>query len=418
MSEIRATFRVVTPMFLGEAVRPGESRPGTAEKIRPPSVKSAISFWWRALQWKTHLAQHPNDVPAALRALHRREEVLFGSAAREENRVQMGGQGRFLLTVVESSERNAPRLASPPSSAQQYLLGMGLYSFRDGLLREPTPVGEFTLRLRFKGDAPEAERREVGEALLLWGLLGGLGARSRKGYGSVAIQELHGVDGLQVPRNTEEFKNTLQALLKELPADLPQYTAFSRKSRIDISLIGKDPLVLLTDTGREMMLYRSYGRNGRVSNNPPGHRGEPVTKQAEKNFGPGKKYNDHDLALNAARGNAIKVHPARVVFGLPHNYRFSERANGRNLELKINARDSDRERRASPLFIHVHTFPGGESVVVQTLLPAQFLPEKDEIVLKPNSGKPNRVKPNVDWQVIHDYLDRFEKYKQRQVVLP
>jgi hypothetical protein len=46
MSEsIEASFRIVTPMFIGGA----DQTP--ADGIRPPSVKGALRFWWRALNW-------------------------------------------------------------------------------------------------------------------------------------------------------------------------------------------------------------------------------------------------------------------------------------------------------------------------------------------------------------------------------
>jgi CRISPR-associated protein Cmr1 len=44
MTVVTARFQIVTPMFLGGA---GQK----AEGIRPPSVKGALRFWWRALNW-------------------------------------------------------------------------------------------------------------------------------------------------------------------------------------------------------------------------------------------------------------------------------------------------------------------------------------------------------------------------------
>jgi len=99
MNTITATYRIVTPMFIGDAFQ-------EAIDVRPPSVKGALRFWWRALEWKNVLQDAPGDVSKALRDLHQREAKLFGSAADEN----AGGQGCFLLQVT--IPQNLKRLAS------------------------------------------------------------------------------------------------------------------------------------------------------------------------------------------------------------------------------------------------------------------------------------------------------------------
>ena len=44
--EITASLEIVTPMFLG-----GAATTEVADAIRPPSIKGALRFWWRALNW-------------------------------------------------------------------------------------------------------------------------------------------------------------------------------------------------------------------------------------------------------------------------------------------------------------------------------------------------------------------------------
>ena len=40
---IRATYRITTPMFCGEANQQAE--------FRLPSFKGVLRFWWRAIKW-------------------------------------------------------------------------------------------------------------------------------------------------------------------------------------------------------------------------------------------------------------------------------------------------------------------------------------------------------------------------------
>ena len=48
MNTLEATYRIVTPMFIGDAEQ-------KATSLRPPSIKGALRFWWRALNWKSYL---------------------------------------------------------------------------------------------------------------------------------------------------------------------------------------------------------------------------------------------------------------------------------------------------------------------------------------------------------------------------
>ena len=66
-------------------------------------------------------------------------------------------------------------------------------------------------------------------------------------------------------------------------------------------------------------------------------------------------------------GALPEKHPRRVAFGLPHNY-------GKGKRDRVEPSGAI-DRRASPLFIHIHEC-GGTPVAVLSFLPAQFLPTK------------------------------------------
>ena len=134
MSEtLEATFRIVTPMFLGGADQ--ESDTG----IRPPSVKGALRFWWRALNWGRFRAETETD-EAALGDLHKEEARLFGSAADDNG----GGQGTFLLRVARGSceadekEQRTPGIQETGGRPIPWLpLDGGIRKQTQGNLRRP-----------------------------------------------------------------------------------------------------------------------------------------------------------------------------------------------------------------------------------------------------------------------------------------
>ena len=384
-------FQIVTPMFLGGADQ-------SAEGIRPASIKGALRFWWRALNWARYWqASGQNDVQA-LCMLHADEARLFGLAAGwdEEKKKTTGGQGVFLMQVAENKVRatavNAKEIFPDFQNGHIYLLGLGLAKYDSGVrqtLMQRTALqkdGTFTLKLMFHPRATDDDIRQVKDAVNALGLLGALGSRARHGLGSVAHV------GPDAPANRAGYVKAVQDLLSPtlLAAGEAPFSAFSARTRVDVSATGKDALKLLDTVGREQQIYRSFGRKGMVN-------GIKVTP----NFP-----DDHDLVLDAINGKKPGHSPRRAVFGLPHNYYYSDGKGQAEVNYLVKGKNKDdKSRRASPLMLHIHCVNDGEYLAVHTLLPAQFLPVGEQICIE--AGRSFKVPANPDWQVLHTYLNRF-----------
>lgn len=139
-----------------------------------------------------------------------------------------------------------------------------------------------------------------------------------------------------------------------------------------------------------MIKYRSYGsrKDGGSHKLPWGD------EEAEQIFS-----DDHDLLINN-KVQSLNKHPRRVAFGLPHNYFFG------STKQKIDITAENSERRASPLFIHIHQLET-EYVAVLTYLPDQFLPDDEKIKIKVKGQKDIPVPCNYDGSVITDFLARI-----------
>ncbi|MEN9483366.1 MAG: hypothetical protein RJB37_1246 [Pseudomonadota bacterium] len=395
MKTLSASFEIVTPMFIGG------SDQQTAQ-LRPSSLKGALRFWWRALNWSRVCALHGSDQNAALRQLHADESRLFGHAATDNG----GGQGVFLMQVSDRTKSQEQPFGTGFDTGILYLLGQGLGkgSFKDGKHRTErealTIGGSFDLRLLFRPGISQGDIASVVQAVQAFGLLGSLGSRARHGMGSVALTRLssEGLDlpDWSVPTTVAAYRSALTALLADArrAPGLPPLSAFSTESRLDLSMqrSGKDAAMkLLADLGREQQAYRSYGKDGKVNGKP-----------SERKFVP-----DHDLAREVANGRPASSAPQRVVFGLPHNYFFSSD----NAKVDVNYRpDGEEARRASPLLLHIHRLGEGQAVAVHTLLRARFLPgDRPGVTMKPGRGRAiDNVPVTVDWSVLTHYLDRFQ----------
>lgn len=365
-------FQVVTPMFLGGADQ-------HAENIRPTSIKGALRFWWRALNWaRCWQASHQND-ELALRLLHADEARLFGVAAGKAG----GGQGVFLMSVMQEKTFKANQPFNSLMPGQLYLLGMGLATYKDRgkcLRIALDKGGTFTLKLLFRPKTPATDVKQVKDAVRAFELLGALGSRARHGLGSVASA---------TAMSRADYVKGIQALLQPTLGATTEapFTSFSSRSRVDVSDTGEDALKLLDAVGREQQMYRSYGKGGIVND-----------REAERKFAP-----DHDLILDATQGLMPGKAPDRAVFGLPHNYVFSNKA-----KADVNYAPAGKEgRRASPLLLHIHPVSDGGYVAIHTLMPAQFLPDGGQIRIKTKSNSYSVPANPPSWHKLREYLDRF-----------
>jgi CRISPR-associated protein Cmr1 len=372
VKQLHATYTLVRPMFLGGA----DPR---APEFRPASFKGALRFWWRALAWG-EVAEGANDVAAALRALHRRESELFGSAAGEEG----SRQSRVLLSADWQVGKPVPAAAvrSAAGGSQGngvgYLMGQGLDH------RSATPSGRIGVRATFRPGTRDEDRHEVERAFLTLGLLGGLGSRARRGFGSLAIEALEGdrLLDLAVPRTVKELRGALANLIAKRAPRRPPYSAFSAHSRVDLSLVGSSAADVHAAVGQEMQGYRQA------------------------------LIDDTRRARDAADGKRPDQPPDRAIFGLPLQFYF-KRDKAKVFAKPVPRRDEKMDRRASPLLIHIHELPGETArfAVIQTFLPAQFLPRdkgvRVEVARKPRALTFDFSGFSPPEALITEYLDAF-----------
>lgn len=369
---LTAKYRITTPMFLG-----GEGQQVDQRQFRNASFKGALRFWWRALNWGRLLKAAGGETSRALKALHDEEGRLFGLASAGKD----SRQSLVQITSELASETSAEKVQL---SQVGYLLGQGLYHFRDGALRDYITAGKVVVRLQFKQQASEQDCHSVRQAMVALGVFGALGSRARKGLGSLSIESISGPGEAEACFTTREaIRGFIGSIDFNAAPDAP-LSAFTASTRIDLSASAGTGLSALLAINREMQLYRSYGQQGRVNG-----------EAARRNF-----VADHDNVLAATQGRPLQDLPARAVFGLPQNYFFS------STKAKLDISPENEGRRASPLFIHIHALDDNEFVAIQTLLAGEFLPQKMAIDVK--TRRSHRLSnPTVDFQVIERYLDGF-----------
>ena len=303
-----------------------------------PSIKGALRFWWRALNY-SQIAKGVANPNKIIENLREKEGKLFGTSEQGKDQ----GQSSLIMRLSAKSQKpleiKAPEILRDETGKKvdkgAIYLGYGVMNIK-GKLERPCLTKrkdsfypfEFTLQI---GAREQKHLDEILPALKLLGLLGGLGSKSRKGYGSLNLIELKG-DGIdepwQKPANENQYKNQLSDLLKPTLGygKEPEISAFSSNACIRLTQIKhKTGMEVINRYGQKMQDYRRDKKS-------------------------------------------------KAVFGLP---------------LK-GVKMRNHERRASPLFFHVHKI-GGEFVGVALLLRSRFLPKNERI--------------SADWKVLMDFLD-------------
>jgi CRISPR-associated protein Cmr1 len=375
VERIEATYRVVTPMFLSGADQ-------AKAELRLPSIKGALRFWWRALAW--------GRLGGDLRAIRDEEDRLFGSTRTGQAGVLMRLEVGDLDVVPKGDVlRDNGRVVGEGARYLGYGVMEAFASSKKGTqagqLTRPCIQApfSFTLHLAFKPKLEDALKESMTDTLRCLGLVGGVGSKARKGYGSLTLEALerNGETIFSSPKTINELASALQRLIIARREGEPPYTAFSKETRVVVlpGQSSESALGLLDRIGRDQVFFRSWGQGGTVLREP-----------SEKNF-----EDDHDLMKMVAAGRSAQSHPRRIVFGLPHNYGKSK------LE---HVEPENHDRRASPLFIHIHHVEGQSPIGVLLFLPAQFLSEGERVKV---GGHPVALEQETLWNPVHEFMDRL-----------
>ena len=359
MKPLRLHVELTTPGFLGGA------DPSQDCEWRAASVRGQLRWWFRAVAG----GRFQGDLEEVRNA----GIEVFGSTDRGSAlRVRLAGKGRVLegrecgswgervdsvrlgkiWKIGEGEEpqeetKGRLRLGSAVNPVH-YLAGQGC--IRSNALARPCleaeSPAELSIRLRPGRRLGAPALAVLDKAIWAWLHLGGLGTRSRRGFGSLVVTGNEGGDGFEPATSREELVSGVRSLLvlgKE-STGLAEWSHLSSRTRV---CLAKETFESWDDAmvhagGWMMAFRRRYG----ISENQNEQR-------------------DYHWAKQAAHGEPKGV-PDRGGFGLP--LPFS----------KAIVSPVKENRRASPLLLHVAKL-GDRYRPVWTHLPARLVPDGHSI---------------------------------------
>ncbi len=211
MHELRYRLSFNTPAFLGNAQQQGQ--------WRTPPIKALLRQWWRVVKAK--------ELGYDVAKLLEEEKKLFGVAGEKGSSI---GQSRVRFRLehwqagrekVPQGEHVAHREVPAKRVAANLYLGYGpltTRAARDAL--PPSAVGareaENVLRIMLARQVEPTQLGEVSQAIELAAWFGGLGSRSRNGFGSMHWEAIDGTAALRplsinnLPPVTVEFTEALR----------------------------------------------------------------------------------------------------------------------------------------------------------------------------------------------------------------
>lgn len=334
-------------------------------ELRPPAIKGILRDWYRILV----------GAAAAVEA----EARYFGGTGAG------GGQSPFLLAIDRPLIGEVPWC--PPGAHSDGIAGLRYlgYSLNFGENRRKAiaPGESFDLETVFPHGASEEHRRVLLSTVWLLAHLGGLGTRSRRGFGSLLLEDWQGPGG-----DGDMARLPLLGAAPD-PASAGRYLRqglevleqwFPTVARPEPQ--GREPGMRLT--GARFLVVRRPGVGGawELASEALEHVGGAMQR-----FRRQREIDGFPTARKLDRREHLPAAPARAAFGLPLSYRT--RKSEYTFEPSVPGEGKAYRRFPSPLLLHVQRIRDGFVPIVSLLggaWPGRDLPVRLEEVVEDRQG--------------------------------
>jgi len=417
-------YQLITPLY-GGGVTPTESDPITV--VRATEVRGHLRFWWRAY----HAGKYGD-----LASLKEAEDELWGAAAKKEDKQKKENEQNKEAQDNGQDKKVKPRptvqmeikVDKPGNDLDAYSViertnnyGELWYQVRE---KPPVPLYAvfplqpqqeelndwnpetdkekqvrdgvfFTLTIFF----PEEKKDEVEAALWAWETFGGIGARTRRGFGALRLLFIDGKGNTDLPDlNTQTPEEWIKEKLKKLfaagtyPSGMPRLT-----STLQFTVTSPMPnaRTIWYDLIKQLRNFRQQRQGA-----DPRHPGRSIWPEPSEI----RRFTDQSLPAHdkpPIPDPPIHKFP-RAAFGLPIIFQFKNRdkynpnnkeSDPRNTVLRLDIS----ERLASPLILKPLACRNGKYVGLAVILDGTRVDE-NRLILKTQDGakKEDHVKYTFD----------------------
>jgi CRISPR-associated protein Cmr1 len=364
-------------------------------ELRPPSIKGALRFWYRAVD----------------PAYKDREERIFGSTDK--------GQASFLWRLNETTIGHDPfsrdkyddafTVYRHQPDAKNGMIYLGYALKLGGNDRKAIPAGKtFTATMQFKKTPDPSTRKAILAAWWLLGHLGGLGTRSRRGFGTVALRSWE----VQSPGDWPELASLPIAHSAQTPGEwLNQFRAglsmlknwYPRSRSNDHTILGFNTYFYLfeegcTSHGNLEAWERALNAAGRAMQDfrqrrPPDYANVMNHLAMRELQYRQRRVPDATLPSNpSVAPNWLASSPERAAFGLPLAFRYGSLYNAGYSHSKTTFQGKDHDRSASPVHVRIIEI-GQQCYAFYAVLGAPLLATGEQVKEQSDKGGRNAKAP-------------------------
>ena len=393
MKTFNVVCKVITPLFMGGANQQAE--------LRTQSINGLFRWWFRVVGGSIE-----------------DEKRLFGWAGEKSNQ----GLVRIFIKDFDELQKNKFSKDFDNEGRVRQDKGINYIGFsldqrfnekQDKPRREYIKENQtFEIKISFHPKANEEDIKKFFCALWLAFNLGNFGSRSRRGFGSIKIENIQG----QFPNNFNlQFKpqNSIDKWLKNQLYYIKNLNFWQRRNGIpylfenfEIYQIQKDKFSNWEKWKNEVQ----KGRQGKYLKNSWGGNNVNNWKDLLDFMGfllmayRSYRMPDYDNAKKILQGIRVN-NPTfeRAIFGIPLNFYFSSLEKGDMVHLKL--RD-DTLRRASPLMIKIiQSESGYEGLFI--VMKSTFIPNNSRLVF--SNVNINLPEENI-WQALDGFIDSLQRH--------
>ncbi len=427
-------YELITPLF-GGGVTPNEADPVTP--IRGTEIRGHLRFWWRACRGGK--VEFNGDLAKMKKA----EGELWGTAAKKSAQTTKGDKAQqevhqpvqisieainsgtgikpFIIVTNQSGRKRAAQNTQPntPSAYAAF----PLQPKEEEVYQQNLKLKEVQSNIRFKLTIsfPAHQRLEIEATLWAWETFGGIGARTRRGFGAlrcISIKENNQAKtALLSEANLAKAQQWIVDNAKKHVTDGPWPDGVSHltKNLIEgthfklVSFQSNEPIVVWNSLIESLKKFRQK-RHPSIRQNArhPGRSEWPEPSAIRQLTN--QSHPDH---RNPIPNPAINKFP-RASFGLPIIFHFKD--NGDPVDTTLQG--AEHERLASPLILRPLTCQEGKVVGLALILdnpktlPGGFVllkkgnptPQPVNATLTPNEAK--RIPPlNGQTDILRAFLD-------------
>jgi CRISPR-associated protein Cmr1 len=369
ISQVRK-YELITPLF-GGGVEPGIADPVTV--VRAASIRGQLRFWWRACRGSLF--------DGDLFAMKKAEGTLWGAASSDAeanpSQVQTSVEiddktrgERFVVHDRQGAEIPVHHLSSP--------FGYVAFPLRDKPGTEVLQGIKFTLHISF----PRAAQADVEAALWAWEMFGGIGARTRRGFGALRLVSVDAVAATALPADPQDTERSIRQQLAthvgegNWPDGVPHLT---RHSVFKITGRHPNPITAWQHLINSLKQFRQQRHHG-TQPNRPGRSKWPEPDAIRRLTG-------RTSSLHHTRLSSLDKFP-RAAFGLPIIFKFKDETAGDPKGTTLKGAES--ERLGSPLILRPVAVGNGhgEAVGLAVILDSPALPPRGLILEGAHGSSP------------------------------